>query len=158
MHNKVELAKECQRFGLLDDAIILYHGSLTGIYKHDPDIMLGLAQTYFQQEDYAACKKTLADLIEQNPEFKSADGHMLYARTLEALGEDSAALEEYKVLSDYYAGYEAKCRYGLLLRKIGQSERADTTFNDILTRAQQLPNDRRKIQKEWIQIAKQQMG
>ncbi len=158
VHNKIELAQECVRFGIYEDAIKLYRDSLTGIYAHDPNIMLGLADALFQQEDYAACRETLEQLIEQNPDFKSQAGHLLYARTLEALQDSDAAIQEYRVLNDYYSGYEAKCRYALLLRKLGRSEQADQLFNEILQRSAQLSSDRRKLQKEWIQIAKAQLA
>jgi hypothetical protein len=46
-------------------------------------------------------------LINKNPDFRSADGHLLYARTLEALGETLKAEEEYQALSSYYAGPQA---------------------------------------------------
>jgi hypothetical protein len=158
IHNKIELAEECRRFGLLDDAIQLYRDSLTGIYAHDPDIMLNLAETLFLKEEYAQVKTELDALIQHNPDFKSQEGHLLYARTLEALQEDDAALAEYRVLSDYYSGYEAKCRYALLLKKLGHTEHASRLFNNILQRAELLPKDRRKIQQDWIAIAKQQLA
>ncbi|OUD16170.1 hypothetical protein [Thioflexithrix psekupsensis] len=157
VHNKIELAQECRRFGLLDDAIKLYRDSLTGIYAHDPDIMLNLAQVLFLKEEYAQVKIELDALIQHNPDFKSQEGYLLYARTLEALKEDEAALAEYRVLNDYYSGYEARCRYALFLKKLGHTEHASQLFNDILQRAQSLPKDRRKIQQDWIDIAKQQI-
>ncbi|WP_353572862.1 hypothetical protein [Candidatus Albibeggiatoa sp. nov. BB20] len=156
IHNKVELAKECVQFGLLDEATKLYQDSLQGIYEHDPHIMLGLTQILFQKQDFQACKQFMEQLIEKNPDFKSQEGHLLFARTLEALEKTDDALHEYQVLSGYYSGYEAKCRYALLLRKLGRSEQANLLFNEILQHAQDLPKDRRKLQKEWIHIAQQQ--
>ncbi|MCV6639352.1 tetratricopeptide repeat protein [Candidatus Albibeggiatoa sp. nov. NOAA] len=158
IENRIELAKECAQFGLLDDAIKLYKESLRGVYEHDPNIMLNLAQALFQKQDFQGCKQILEQLIEKNPDFKSQDGHLLFARTLEALADEEAALHEYSVLSGYYSGYEAKCRYALLLRKLGRSEQADSLFNEIVLHAKNLPKDRRKVQKEWIHIAQQQMA
>lgn len=152
------MAEECVRFDLHEEAIKLYRDSLTGIYEHDPNIMLGLAEALFKQENYVVCRETLEQLIEQNPDFKSQSGHLLYARTLEALQDNEAAVQEYHVLSDYYSGYEAKCRYALLLRKLGRTEQANQLFNDILQRSAHLSSDRRKLQKEWIQIAKAQLA
>jgi len=157
VENKVKLAKECAAAGLYDQAIDLYNRALGGIYKDDPYIMLGLATALFHQGDYAKTKDTLTRLIEENPNFKSQEGHLLFARTLEALQENEAALEEYAVLASYYSSYEAKCRYALLLKKLGQTEKAHQLFNDILTRAKQLPKNSRKAQKQWIEIASQQL-
>jgi hypothetical protein len=63
---------------------------------------------------------TLDELIARNPAFKSPDGHLLYARALEAEGRTDAALSEYATLSQYYAGAEARLRYGQLLRRSGR--------------------------------------
>lgn len=158
VHNRVALAEEYYHMGAFPEAIQLYRDSLTGLYQYDPSIMLGLGQALFQNKEYQATKTVLSQLIEHNPDFKSQEGHLLFARTLSALEEYDSALAEYEVLSQYYSGYEAKCRYGLLLRKLGYSERANTVFNDILQRAEHLSRDRKKLQKEWIQIAKEQMS
>lgn len=153
--NKIELARECNQHGIYDEAIKLYQDSLTGIYDNDPNIMLELAQSLFHNKDFQDCKTTLEQIIEHNPDFKSQDGHLLYARTLEALSDNDAALHEYQALSEYYSGYEARCRYALLLQKHGRVEQAKILFNEILQHAKNLSPDRRKLQRDWINIAKQ---
>ncbi len=153
--NKVKLAESCVVEGLYDEAVNLYNNALTGVYKDDPDIMLGLATALFHQENYVQAKDTLKHLID--PEFKSQTGHLLFARTLEALQDSEVALEEYSILISYYSGYEAKCRYALLLKKLGYTEKANDLFKDILTRSQQVPKQFRKAQKQWIEIASQQL-
>lgn len=155
--NKIELARECNQHGIYDEAIQLYRESLKGIYENDPNIMLELAQTLFHNKDFQDCKTMLDQLIEHNPEFKSQEGHLLYARTLEALSDNEAALHEYQVLSEYYSGYEARCRYALLLKKQGRLEQAHLLFNEILQQANNLSSSRRKLQQDWINIAKQQV-
>lgn len=153
--NKIELARECNQHGIYDEAIKLYQDSLTGIYDNDPNIMLELAQSLFHNKEFQDCKTTLEQIIEHNPDFKSQDGHLLYARTLEALSDNDAALHEYQVLSEYYSGYEARCRYALLLQKHGRVEQAKILFNEIVQHAKNLSPDRRKLQRDWINIAKQ---
>jgi hypothetical protein len=155
VENKVNLAKAYVLEGLYDEAIELYQNALSGIYQDDPSILLGLANALFYHQDYAQVKKTLTRLIETHPNFKSQEGHLLFARSLEALQENEAALEEYKVLDTYFSGYEAKCRYALLLQQLGHTEQAQELFKEIMDRAKQLPKNYRKIQKEWIDIASQ---
>lgn len=154
VENKVNLAKECVNAGMFKEAIELYQGSLKGIYVTDPNIMLGLATAQFHQGDYANSKQTFDNLIKHNPEFKSAEGHLLYARSLEGLEQHAAALEEYQSLATYYAGYEAKCRYALLLKKLGHTEKAQQLFKDIMTHAKNLSRGYQLAQKQWIDIAK----
>lgn len=155
--NKINLAKECVSAGMYEQAIELYRTSLTGIHATDPDIMLGLATAQFHQGHYADSKTTLDDLIKHNPKFTSAEGHLLYARSLEGLEQHAAALEEYRGLVTYYAGYEAKCRYALLLKKLGHTESALQLFKEILTQSKHLSRGYQQAQKQWIDIAKQNL-
>jgi hypothetical protein len=157
VENKTKLAGECAKEGLYDEAIELYRGSLKGIYADDPNILLKLAFVLFHKGDYQEVKSTLNTLIAANPNFKSSEGHLLFARTLEALKEYEQALDEYQVLSSYYPGEEAKCRYGLLLRNLGQTEKARELFKQIVTSTQLAPKFYQGKQKEWIEIASQHL-
>ena len=103
---------ENKRYG---EAITHYQTALTGIYEHDPDLLLGLATAQYGDQDAAGCRETLDRLKEHNPEYSSADGHLLYAKTLEALEEFEQAEEEYAALADYYPGAEARVRLRSLL-------------------------------------------
>jgi hypothetical protein len=76
--------------------------------------MLKLAQTYFAYENYQQAINTLDQLIKLNPNYKSTDGHLLYARSLEGLKHFEDALKEYKVVSETYPDEEGRVRYGLL--------------------------------------------
>ncbi len=67
--------------------------------------------------------ETLDDLIRLNPDFRSPEGHLLYARALETEGNADKALEEYKVLAQSYPGAEAAARYAQLLKRAGPARR-----------------------------------
>src|SRR4029077_19733914 len=88
-------AEELARHQRYDDAIAQYREALSGLYEHDPNLMLGLAQAQFGKGDAPAARATLDELIQRNPDFRSPAGHLLYARALEAEGNVSKALEEY---------------------------------------------------------------
>src|ERR1700756_4814673 len=75
-------AEELVRHQQYDEAILQYRGALTGLYEHDPNLMLGLAHAQFAKGDPAAARTTLDELIRQNPDFRSPSGHLLYARAL----------------------------------------------------------------------------
>jgi hypothetical protein len=147
-----ELAKQ-RRFG---EAIEAYRQTLTGLYEHDPNLMLGLAQAQFGNGDAAAARATLDDLIRLNPEFKSPDGHLLYARALEAEGNIDKALEEYRVLASYYPGAEAPVLYARLLRAQGRPEEARKALRELLDHAKLAPAHYRKAQKEWLDEAERE--
>src|SRR5437879_3008176 len=76
-------AEELVRHQRHDEAIAQYREALTGLYEHDPNLMLGLAQAQFGKGDASAARATLDDLIRHNPDFRSPAGHLLYARALE---------------------------------------------------------------------------
>ena len=114
-------AEELTRHGKYDEAIAQYRSALTGLYEHDPNLMLGIARAQFGKGDPAAARATLDDLIRLNPDFKSPEGHLLYARALEDEGNTDKALDEYKVLAPAYPGAEAAVRYAQLLQVKGLS-------------------------------------
>ena len=153
VENVVRLAEACLGRKLYDKAILLYQDARKGIFQNDPVLMLGLARAYFEQQDYAHAKKTLDDLIATNPDFKSGDGHLLYAKSLEALNEKEAALHEYDALVQYNSAPEAKCRYALLLKKNGNHSKANALFGELLLTARQSPRNFIKSNRHWIDIA-----
>jgi hypothetical protein len=146
-------AEELTRQGRYDEAISQYRKALTGLYEHDPNIMLGIAQAQFEKGDPPAARQTLDDLIRLNPDFRSPQGHLLYARALEGEGNVAKALEEYKVLATSYPGAEAGARYAQLLKSQGQADDARKVAQDMLEAARIAPAHYRRAQKEWLDIA-----
>jgi hypothetical protein len=148
------LAAELYGAGRFDESIQHYEAALTGLYERDPDLMLGLAKAQFAKEDFESAGKTLDDLILYNPEFRSQDGHLLYARSNEKLGDLDKAEAEYEAVAAYYAGAEAESRYAALLEKLGKPERALNIYEDIINSADLAPRHYQKAQREWISLAK----
>lgn len=93
------------------------------------------------------------DLIAKNPQFRSHDGHLLYARALEAAGEPERALEEYQALVTTFPGEEARWRYANLLQQQGKTGRARQVLEEIQLRARRSPKYYRKKEQEWIKQA-----
>jgi hypothetical protein len=146
-------ADELTRQGRHDEAIAQYRKALTGLYEHDPNIMLGIAQAQFGKDDASGARQTLDDLIRLNPDFRSPQGHLLYARALEAEGNVAKALEEYKVLATSYPGAEAGARYAQLLKSQGRGEEARKVAQEMLEASRIAPGHYRRAQKEWLDIA-----
>src|ERR1700733_14211692 len=146
-------AEALTRAGRYDEAIREHRANLTGLYEHDPDIMLGLARAQFGKGEAAGARATLDDLIRLNPDFKSPAGHLLYARALEAEGQTQKALEEYRVVAPSYAGAEASVRYAQLLLAQGQRAEAQQVARELLERARIAPAHYRKAQRVWLEAA-----
>jgi hypothetical protein len=146
-------AEELTRHERYDEAITQYREALTGLYEHDPNLMLGVAQAQFAKGDAAAARATLDELIRLNPTFRSPAGHLLYARALTAEGNVAKALEEYRALAPSYPGAEAAVRYAQLLKAEGQPAEAQRVARELLERARIAPGHYRRAQREWLEAA-----
>ncbi len=146
-------ADELARHGRHDEAIAQYRSALTGLYEHDPNLMLGIASAQFAKGDATAARTTLDELIRLNPDFRSPQGHLLYARSLEGEGNVTKALEEYQVLAPSYPGAEAAVRYAQLLQSQGQRDEARKVARELLEQARIAPAHYRKAQKSWLDAA-----
>ena len=140
--------------GKFDEAIEHYENALSGIYEQDPDLLLGLATAQFGNDLHEKTRETLERLREHNPEYKSQDGHLLYARSLEASGDVEQTREEYSALVGYYAGAEARVRFGQFLEEQGDTEAAMQEYDEIMTVSDLAPGHYKKAQKSWINEAK----
>jgi len=150
-------AEELVRLGRAKEAVPIYQTCLTGVFAEDPKLLLGYAHAQFEAGDAAGARKTLDDLIEKNPEFKSAEGHLLYARALEMEGNLEKALSEYATLAGYYPGAEAGVRYARLLIRSNQAPLAQQTLKALLDRAKYAPAHYRKAQREWLDEAHREL-
>jgi len=152
------LADELFERSQYDQAIDVYRGGLKGIFEHDPALLQGLARAQFARQDFAAARGTLELLAQHNPDFKSADAQLLYARTLDAQDALDAAEREYAALAPGYPGAEARLRYGLLLKRRGKSQEAQRVLKDLLDGARLGPAHYRRAQAEWLERARRELG
>jgi hypothetical protein len=152
------LAEELLERGQYDAAIDVYQGGLKGIFEHDPTLLLGLARAHFGKQDFASARSALERLAQHNPEFKSADAQLLYARTLEAEDALDEAERVYATLAPGYPGAEARVRYGVLLKRRGKLAEAHRVLKDLLDGAQLGPAHYRKAQGPWLDRARRELG
>jgi hypothetical protein len=152
------LAEELLERSQFDAAIDVYQGGLKGIFEHDPTLLLGSARAHFGKRDFAAARMTLERLAQHNPEFKSADAQLLYARTLEAQNALDEAEQAYATLAPGYPGAEARLRYGVLLKRRGKLPEAQRVLKDLLDGARLGPAHYRKAQAEWLERARRELS
>ncbi len=156
--NRRALANECLRLGDFSNAADLFRSCLKGIHDNDPEFLLGLAKAQSGMNDFAGTKQSLEELIKTNPDYHSSDAHLLYARTLEELGDAKMAITEYEALATSYPGEEARYRYGLLLRKQERFREAREVFLSMLKRAKLAPRYYRRKEKEWLSAAQRELA
>jgi hypothetical protein len=153
VENMRHLAEECIALGRFEEAIALYRQCLHGLYANDPALLLPLAEAQFGAGQFAAARDTLDRLRAANPDYSSADGHLLYARALEGLGDPTGSRAEYEALIKYYPGPEASCRYALLLQRLGETQAASSIFAQIKKQLDRAPRHIRAQYREWHQVA-----
>lgn len=151
-------ADELVRHGLGAQAVAVYRQVLTGLYEHDPNLLLGLAHAQFAAGDAAGARSTLDTLTTHNPAFRSPDSHLLYARALEGEGQLQRSLEEYAAVAAYYAGAEAPLRYARLQARLGHNAAARATLGALLEHARLAPRHYRNAQRQWLAAARRELS
>jgi hypothetical protein len=155
--SKQRYADELLRNGRAAEAVDVYRECLTGLFATDPKLLEGMARAQFEARDASGARTTLDNLIASNPDYKSADGHLLYARALVAEGNTAKAIEEYTVLAGYYPGAEAAVRYAELLATTGRRDDAHQVLRELLDRAKIAPDHYRKTQRVWLDQAEREL-
>ena len=153
--NRIRVADALNAAGRGDDAIAAYREALRGVHSDDPDIQVKLARALLENNQAAAARDLLEALISKRPDFKSPQGHLIYARALAASGQRDKAREEFDALIGYFAGIEARARYVEILESWGENAAAATLVNDSLRHIKHMPNSSRRLNEEWIRQLKQ---
>lgn len=152
------LADELIGRGQYDEAVETLAGGLKGVFQHDSTLLLGLAQANFGKRDYAAARAALVDLRENNPGERSHDADLLYARTLEELGELEEAEREYEKAAIGFPGAEARLRLALVKKRRGKHDEGRALLKDLLDEAALGPAHYRKAQAPWLDLARRELG
>jgi hypothetical protein len=150
VENRCALADECLDKGMFDEAIRLYEGCLEGPHANDARTLFAISRAYFYNNSPRHAEEVLKRLQKAHPKFRREEVQLLEARVLEALGETTAALAIYESLREKFVGFEAKYRYGLLLKRLGRRNEADVLL------AQVAANMRRtalESEQEWVKLA-----
>ena len=129
----------------------------SGFFSTEPNLMLLRAQVRFKAGDATGAVSVLEQLQEANPGFRSAEGHLLYARALESVGNSEKALEEYSSVANYYPGAEARYRMALALKNAGNVQESRTEFEQMINEADLAPRHFQKSQAQWLRLAKTAM-
>jgi hypothetical protein len=132
--------------------------ALKGLFATEPTLLLLKARLQFEKERTGEVVKTLELLQEHNPDFRSAEGHLLYARALETEGQIDNAVREYSAVSGYFPGVEARYRLALCLEVSGKGTASRSELESILNDAKLAPPHFRKSQKTWLDAVKQELA
>lgn len=155
---KRALAEESLKRGLFAEAVALYESAMQGpLGGADPVLIKGLGRAKLLAGDGAAAEALFVQLRQVDPAAMDADVELDYARALEAQGKTDEAVRQYEAVASRYPGEEARCRFGLLLEKLGQEDRAQALFREVVGSVKSAPRYYRSRQSEWARIARQHL-
>lgn len=156
---KRALAEECIKRGMFQDAVELYQSAMEGpIGESDPTLLKGMARAKLLAGDGVGAVVAFEKLKAMDRAAFDTDTELDYARALQLFGRTDEALRQYEAVVPRYPGEEARCRFALFLKQIGQNERAENLFREIIDSVKHSPGYYRTRQREWYTIAKDELG
>ena len=106
---------------------------------------------------YRKTKEILLTMKGAPQKFENQGARLLYAVSLQKLGEKNEALKEYETFLPAYVGEEARCRYALFLKELGRGEDAKKIFELIVKKCKISPPFYRKENKTWFETAQNEL-
>jgi len=156
--NSRRLAEALLDSGETAEAEKIVNGALKGLFVTEPTLLLIKARIQFDQDRPDEAVESLEALQDNNPDFRNSEGHLLYARSLEANGLVDKAVREYSAVSGYFPGVEARYRLALCLKATGNSQASNDEFESIINDAKLAPPHFRKSQKTWLEAVKRELA
>ncbi len=144
--------------GKAEEAEGIVNQALKGIFVNEPTLLLTRARIQFTQSRPGETVKSLEALREHNPDFRSADGDLLYAQALEADGQINKALAEYSAVAKHFPGLEARYRLALCLKAAGKQQESIDEMESIMKDAKLAPAHFRKSQKPWLDATRRELA
>ena len=156
---KRALAEECIKRGMFQDAVELFQSAMAGpIGEGDPTLLKGMARAKLLAGDGAGAVDAFERLKQLDPAAWDADTELDYARALVLIGRTDDAMRQYESVVMRYPGEEARCRFALFLKQLGQTDRANALFREIVDSVKHAPGYYRSRQREWYGIAKSELA
>lgn len=136
------------------EALETLNDCLQGVFKDDPPLMYERARVHFAAGHLNEALADLGRLDELRSRHALPARFLLAARCHDALGDEEMALRIYEDAVAVGSGEEARSRYALLLHKTGRTEEARRLFQEIISHAKHGDRRYRRLNEEWIGIAK----
>ncbi len=151
--NRAALAEACLALGKFEEARTHYAAILAGPQGDEPGFMLGRARAEFGLGETALAVATLDELKARWPDYRSPEGHLLYAKALEGAGRDEEALAAYEAVGAYYPGAEPRIRRAELLGRLGRRDEASALAEEVARDLRRAPAHVRRAQSQWLAAA-----
>ena len=157
VENAMAVARGCLARNQFQEAYDLLTRHRSGIHGADPGLLSLLAEAEFGLERFDDVIATLDHLKAENPDLRSGDLHLLYARAKEQSGDVDGAMHEYQALAGYYYGPEPVCRLAELHLAKGEADTARDLYDSVLAESEHADRAYHKRHKHWIDQARQRI-
>jgi len=156
VNNRLVLADAYLGAGRGEDAVALLRSCLQGIHEDDPRVLGALARASHATGHLDEARAAM-DRLKAQGTMLTAGVQLLDARIFEDSGDVDGALRGYGALARGAAGEEARCRYALLLKRLGRDAEAYALFDEMLRHARVSSGHYRREEKEWLDIARREL-
>lgn len=153
--NRLRLADALHAAGRHAEAVPLYRDCLQGVYRDDPMIEVKLAGALLDSGEAVQARDLLDALIRRDPDFRSPEGHLVYARAVAASGDEAKAREEFDALLKSSAAFDVRAYYAELLLGWGDTAAARALAEDTLRHVHRMSSHARQINDPWIRRLRQ---
>lgn len=148
--NRLRLADALVAEGSANEAIAHYRDCLQGVYRNDPQIEVKLALALLESGDAAAARALLEALIAREPDFRSIEGHLTYARAVAEGGDRDTAKSEFEALMRGSATLDIPAFYAGYLAQWGEADAARAIADQALRHVARLNRHAREVNAPWI--------
>lgn len=152
VQNRLRLADALLADNKPAEAVPLYSACLNGLYQNDADITIRHARALLESDQPEAAKAALEVLIASQPDLRSPEGHLLYARAVAGCGDRERARHEFDTLIEYSAAFEVRARYAELLAEWGDADAAQKLSRDALRHVDRLSRHSAELNAPWIKM------
>lgn len=133
------------------DSLLINH------FSQDPYLLLDKAKALFGLEKFNEAKFILEIVLNQVRGHSTyAKAHLLFARSLAALGEFQLANREFEKLQNYDGGLEASYYYLKHLRQFNEKTRAEEVLHHMRKRLNRLPKHFQSKEQPWLKQAQKE--
>lgn len=151
VQNRLRVADALLADGKAAEATPLYATCLQGLYRNDADITLRYVSALLEEGRAAQARDVLDTLRAEQPDLKSAQGHLLYARAVAGCGDKASARHEFDALLAYSSSFEARAWYADFLAEWGEPDKARALSEEALRPVRHMPRHARELNAKWIQ-------
>jgi len=152
--NKVALGDAYLVNKKFDEAIATYESSLNGVFEEDSHVNHQLMNAYFHKEAYREVIQIAERAQKNTATFQKSNARVLYALSLEKIGELDDAESIFKSMNGQYSDLEPRIIYGQFLARQNRMEDAKRIFDEIVKEGEHMGKVELRGKRQWLQQAK----